>query len=531
MGRWKNDLSFPAVVLLATTSAFLPPEPLVAQDPPEAASAMATTTISACYVPASGTLYIIDEPGLATGCVDPDHVPLQWSFGGDSGNTPGTVVERDENGGFTAGPVSLTTLSVAGEATAGNGMVTLREGGGIVALGPTSFLDDSGTPLGVSGPGARMFWYPRIQAFRAGFVEEDRWDEGNLGEQSAAFGFNTLASGPGSFAAGVGSGAEGLGSTALGFGVRAGQHASFAAGQATRAIGRGSTALGNRSEAAGDGATALGESVLAWGDASLAAGRGNRAEGLASVALGVGSIARGIGAFSLGPEAEASGPHSVAMGPDAYAGAPGSFALGVGASASGEGAFALGTGIIAAHDGSYVFGNQPLGAGLLETTTDHQFVVRAQHIWLGQDNNVPANPVNFLDTSTGAFLTTGGAWTNASDEARKHHFEDVEAEWALGRLTDLPVREWSYRAEGAGVRHLGPTAQDFYAAFGLGGSDRAISTVDADGVALLAIQALERRTRELEAENAALRKRLEDENAEIRARMATLEAALPNGRR
>ena len=36
-------------------------------------------------------------------------------------------------------------------------------------------------------------------------------------------------------------------------------------------------------------------------------------------------------------------------------------------------------------------------------------------------------------------------------------------------------------------------AQDFFAAFGLGASDKTISTVDSQGVALLAIQALEQR--------------------------------------
>jgi len=34
------------------------------------------------------------------------------------------------------------------------------------------------------------------------------------------------------------------------------------------------------------------------------------------------------------------------------------------------------------------------------------------------------------------------------------------------------------------VLHLGPVAQDFHAAFGLGADDKHIATVDADGVAL-----------------------------------------------
>ena len=32
----------------------------------------------------------------------------------------------------------------------------------------------------------------------------------------------------------------------------------------------------------------------------------------------------------------------------------------------------------------------------------------------------------------------------------------------------MPVSTWSYQAQGTGIRHLGPTAQDFRAAFGLG---------------------------------------------------------------
>jgi hypothetical protein len=63
----------------------------------------------------------------------------------------------------------------------------------------------------------------------------------------------------------------------------------------------------------------------------------------------------------------------------------------------------------------------------------------------------------------------------------------------------MPVREWSYKAQGEGIRHVGPTAQDFRAAFGLGDDPLGINTIDADGIALRAIQALEARTREYEA--------------------------------
>ena len=72
----------------------------------------------------------------------------------------------------------------------------------------------------------------------------------------------------------------------------------------------------------------------------------------------------------------------------------------------------------------------------------------------------------------------------------------------LATLGTLPIATWTYDAE-PGVRHLGPTSQDFAAAFGLGGTDEAIATVDADGVALAALQALLARVEALEARVAA----------------------------
>jgi uncharacterized protein YceH (UPF0502 family) len=73
-------------------------------------------------------------------------------------------------------------------------------------------------------------------------------------------------------------------------------------------------------------------------------------------------------------------------------------------------------------------------------------------------------------------------------------------------------------------------AHDFATAFAVGDSDKTISTVDADGVALAAIQGLNRkvedrnqrsevRCQELAAQNAAL----EEEVAELKRRLAALE--------
>lgn len=80
----------------------------------------------------------------------------------------------------------------------------------------------------------------------------------------------------------------------------------------------------------------------------------------------------------------------------------------------------------------------------------------------------------------------------------------------LERLVALPINLWTYDFDDPSVRHLGPMAQDFAAAFGLGDSDRMIDLIDANGVTMVAIQALYRRLTALEAEVADLRRRLDE---------------------
>jgi hypothetical protein len=80
----------------------------------------------------------------------------------------------------------------------------------------------------------------------------------------------------------------------------------------------------------------------------------------------------------------------------------------------------------------------------------------------------------------------------------------VDGYEVLEKLAALPISTWNYKTDAPSVRHLGPMAQDFAAAFGLGDDDRKINMVDANGVVMVAIQALYRRLRDLEAQVAAL---------------------------
>ncbi|MFC1475719.1 tail fiber domain-containing protein [Candidatus Zixiibacteriota bacterium] len=92
----------------------------------------------------------------------------------------------------------------------------------------------------------------------------------------------------------------------------------------------------------------------------------------------------------------------------------------------------------------------------------------------------------------------GGSWSSISDRNLKENLSPVDAEEILAKLVAMPISTWNYRAQDESIRHIGPMAQDLYAAFGVGESDRLITTVDADGIALAAIQALDKKTRKIE---------------------------------
>ncbi len=99
----------------------------------------------------------------------------------------------------------------------------------------------------------------------------------------------------------------------------------------------------------------------------------------------------------------------------------------------------------------------------------------------------------FGNTISGVSLASGGSsWSSISDRNLKENFQDVDPHELLEELSRVPITTWNYKAQGKQVRHMGPMAQDFYAAFGVGENDRHITTVDSDGVALAAIQGLYR---------------------------------------
>jgi hypothetical protein len=122
--------------------------------------------------------------------------------------------------------------------------------------------------------------------------------------------------------------------------------------------------------------------------------------------------------------------------------------------------------------------------------------------------NAPGAGGSVVMTLTSSGLIVNGSTCCSSDRNVKENFTPVEPREVLERVAALPISRWNYKND-AGTPHLGPMSQDFYAAFGVGPDNKHIATVDADGVALAAIQGLNQKLEEARAENAELKHRLE----------------------
>jgi Chaperone of endosialidase len=142
---------------------------------------------------------------------------------------------------------------------------------------------------------------------------------------------------------------------------------------------------------------------------------------------------------------------------------------------------------------------------------------------IGINNPAPAFPIHH---SSGARLTAGGVWTNASSRSLKTAFEAIDPAAVLAKVADLPVQEWRYKVEDASTRHIGPVAEDFQRLFGLGDGE-SIGTVDANGVALAAIQGLVQKMDQKDAEIAELRQELRSQAAQIQKVSTQVEMSKP----
>jgi hypothetical protein len=229
----------------------------------------------------------------------------------------------------------------------------------------------------------------------------------------------------------------------------------------------------------------------------------------------------------------------VALGYQPKATADYSTAIGVSAEASGRGAMAFGTGVEASGDYSTAMGRYTSTNGkegtfmigdlnastVMDASTTNRFYARFENGYVLYTKS---------DRSTGVYAFRGAtSWSSVSDSMRKENFLGTDGDVFLRRFRDLRLGSWNYI--GDDQRHYGPMAQEWFAAFGRDGigaigNDTTLASADVDGVLCIAVQALEKRTKELRTAVSALQES-QAELAKIKEQISTLRTQLADARR
>ena len=324
----------------------------------------------------------------------------------------------------------------------------------------------------------------------------------------------------------------------------------FSVGDNSSAFGARSLAGGNNSQAHGEASIAFGKDNYAWGDHSSAFGLGAKAHTYLTTVIGRYNVESSLlnqtswvsndPLFEIGngsDDANRSNALTVQKNGNTIINGNlkinGKAVLGSNANASGTNSFAIGTNVNVTANGTIFIGDNSASA-VQTASTDNRFTARF------------ANGYKFYTNSDfsldfGAILAADqSSWANISDSTRKENFLPIDGEEILGKISNFNLRSWNYKGQDPSkLRHYGPMAQEFFNAFGndaIGtiGNDTTITSADFDGINLIAIQALEKRSKEQVSsiQNLEARiKELEDQNqelAKINAECRTQNAELRN---
>jgi hypothetical protein len=266
-----------------------------------------------------------------------------------------------------------------------------------------------------------------------------------------------------------------------------------------------------------------GDQVIASGQLSFA--YGNQVTVSSTVGVGFGSAVTvsGTAGFSSGASNVCSGFACTAIGYTVRAGGQGSVALGYRTTANNDYSVAIGyRASNNTHTGTMAMGDEST-TDSVRNQADNEFRIRYNggirlRVSTASNGNTPGAGGN-----VGCDLTVAvPSWTCASSRTLKENYLTVDGEDVLARIRMMPITTWNMIGGDRTVRHLGPVAEDFYHAFGLGLGETTIGLGDIDGVNLAGVKALEART-------AALRQELDARTAEVaqlRAEMAELRATV-----
>ncbi|HEX6751878.1 MAG TPA: tail fiber domain-containing protein, partial [Longimicrobium sp.] len=230
--------------------------------------------------------------------------------------------------------------------------------------------------------------------------------------------------------------------------------------------------------------------------------------------------------FSAGASNVCSGFACTAIGYTVRAGGQGSVALGYRTTANNDYAVAIGyRASNNTHTGTMAMGDEST-TDSVRNQADNEFRARYNggfrlRVSTASNGNTPGAGGN-----VGCDLTVAvPSWTCASSRTVKEHFAAVDGEDVLLRIRQVPVTTWNMIGADPGIRHMGPFAEDFYAAFGLGLGSTTIGLGDIDGVNFAGVKALEARTASLQQQldqRTAEVTQLRGEVAELRAQVQAL---------
>jgi hypothetical protein len=281
-----------------------------------------------------------------------------------------------------------------------------------------------------------------------------------------------------------------------------GEYATVSGGRKNLAEVEYSTVSGGYQNRAGGSSSNVGggfANSASGGAATVAGGNTNSASGSYSTIAG-------------GVQNKASGESSVVAG-GYFNSASGDFSTipgGDGNVASGNWSFAAGRRAHAEGDGSFVFADS--NNFNFEYANENYFAVRCT----GGATFVTGIDGGGVPTS-GVFINSGGnAWSTKCDRESKTNYENVDSNEILHRLDAVPIQTWNLKSQDPSIRHIGPVAQDFHAAFGVGEDNLHIGTVDADGVALAAIQGLHQKVKRQETLLARQQAEIDELKSQIR---------------
>jgi trimeric autotransporter adhesin len=478
-----------------------------------------------------------------------------WSLTGNSGTNPNTnFMGTSDNVSLTLRVSNTAALRIMPNATSPNiaggysgnvissTVVGAVIGGGGASCCPNRVQDNYATIGGgfyntAGGPGATVGGgYGNTASGKGAFVGGGGFGGGWVGSNQATGGASTIGGGVGNTASGVWSTVGGgIYNIASGAGA-------FVGGGGTNGSSIGSNqAVGNASTIGGGGFN-----TVTGTDATVGGGWGNTANDIAA------TVGGGVSNQANGSDATVGGGYNnIASG---YASTiPG----GENNTASMTYTFAAGYHAQALHQGAFVWADST-GADFASTAND-QFLVRASggarfyggNNWnlsgtegdwrVGNDTyrlkigvatggggagdvyiraqggtsrilfSTPGGMIiysNITSTAGVQLAPGGGSWSSLSDRNVKANFTAVDGRDVLARLATIPIQTWNYQSQDVTIRHIGPMAQDFYAAFNVGEDDKHITTIDSEGVALAAIQGLYQTLQDKDAQIAQLQTRL-----------------------